>query len=609
MTTKIFTLAILLTFFSLSSTAQEKKTVKSKLNEATVFFQGAELTHSASATLSKGENEIYIEGLSPQIDKNSLKIKTSNGVIVSAHEFSVDFLSSVKAASAVSEKLLDSINIYRKRLEDINTTIKINEELIGLLKKGTDKNVSGSEKGLGIDELVKTMEYYKTKAAELESSLSTSEKKKSEIRKAIERLEKQYSQESLKNNKTSGVLRLNLSSPNTTTTDFTITYYTSAASWAPYYDINIASTDKPIKIVSKAKVRQTTGLDWEKVRLSLSTATPSNGKIAPLFSTWFLDFQRYNSQLRGKVAGIATQNSFSYDKAAELNEVVVVGYGAVKESKAVTKQIIQPLYMVDGTPVDADYYNSLDQSMIKESSFIDGNTATKTYGSGAAGGVYVATLKSSMDDYITQAENDLNMTFNIDMPYTIPGNGKEQSIELQTKETVAEYKYYCAPRLDTETYLLAEISNWQQLNLLSGKANITYDGTYVGESLIDASSTHEKLTLTLGTDKRVVVKREKMQDFSSTKFLGSDTKQVFTYKLTVKNNQNKPIRMVLKDQYPISTQKSIEVELLVKDTTPWTVNKEDLGVITWEEEIKAGETKVYQISYSVKYPKGSNLNL
>jgi hypothetical protein len=67
--------------------------------------------------------------------------------------------------------------------------------------------------------------------------------------------------------------------------------------------------------------------------------------------------------------------------------------------------------------------------------------------------------------------------------------------------------------------------------------------------------------------------------------------------------------MVLKDQYPISTQKSIEVELQTKETTPWTANREDLGVITWEEEFKAGETKTYQISYSVKYPKGSNLNL
>lgn len=47
----------------------------------------------------------------------------------------------------------------------------------------------------------------------------------------------------------------------------------------------------------------------------------------------------------------------------------------------------------------------------------------------------------------------------------------------------------------------------------------------------------------------------------------------------------------------------------MKVKTPWTVNKEDLGVIAWEEELKAGKTKTYQISYSVKYPKGSNLNL
>jgi len=76
----------------------------------------------------------------------------------------------------------------------------------------------------------------------------------------------------------------------------------------------------------------------------------------------------------------------------------------------------------------------------------------------------------------------------------------------------------------------------------------------------------------------------------------------------VKNNQNRKIKMVLKDQYPISTQKKIEVTLL-KETTRWTFNKEDVGVITWEEDFDAGETKIYQISYSVKYPKDMKLNL
>lgn len=600
---------ILLACFPLGLIAQEKKTVKSKLNDVTIFFQGAELTHTASSSLLKGENEIYIEGLSPNVDKNSLKIKTTNGVIVSAYEYSIDYLSESKSTNpVVFKKLQDSIDFHGKRLEQINTDIEVTTNLLSLLQKGTDKNVSGSEKGLGIDELIKTMDYYKAKSTELQNAQFANKKKKDDCTTAITRLRNQLSQESLKNGKSVGVLKLNLSSPLVTSSTFTVSYYTTAAGWVPYYDINIASTDKPIKIVAKSKVRQTTGLDWEKVNLTLSTATPSNGKIAPLFNAWFLNYIAQHAPvaraLEGRLAGIAVQNSFSYDKSAEVQEKQLFIRGASSVSNAA-----MPLIMVDGKEVNQGYLDSLDPNSIKNINTLKDASATSIYGSRGANGVIVVTLKNSMDDYITQSENELNMVYNIDMPYTIPGNGKEQSIDLQTKETQAEYKYYCAPKLDTETYLLAEISDWEKLSLLSGKANITYDGTYVGESYIDARSTHEKLALTLGTDKRVSVKREKLQDFSSTKFLGSDTKQVFTYKLTVKNNQNKPIKMVLKDQYPISTQKSIEVELLTKDTTPWTANREDLGVITWEEEFKAGETKIYQISYSVKYPKGSNLNL
>lgn len=605
MQTKLFAITAFLLAIGISGAySQDKKTTKAKLNEATVFFQGAELIHSASYSLTKGENEISIEGLSPNIDKNSLKIKTTNGVIVSASEFSVDYLTESKANNASVKKLQDSIDYYQKKLDDTEIEITINEELIDLLEKGTDKNVSGSEKGLGIDELVKTMEYYKTKALELQNSLTASNKKKEETEKNISRLRMQLSTESLKNNKSSGVLRLKLTAPANTSSNFTISYYTTAAAWIPFYDINIASTDQPIKIAAKSRVRQTTGMDWEKVKLTLSSATPSKGKTAPLFNAWFLDYVQPNisSSLQNRVGGIAPiQNAYSYDEKAAEGQFRIRGTSSLDSNS-------QPLYVVDGQIVED--INSIDPEMIKDFQVLKDASATGIYGARASNGVIVISLKDGMDDFVTQAETDLNITYNIDLPYTIPGNGKEQIIDLQTRETTAEYKYYCAPKLDTETYLLAEISDWQKLNLLSGKANITYEGTYVGESQIDASSTQQKLTLTLGSDKRVTVKREKMQDFSSgAKFLGNDAKQAFTYKLTVRNNQNRAIKMVLKDQYPISMQKEIEVELLTKETTPWTANKEDLGVITWEEELKAGETKTYKMSYTVKYPKGRKVNL
>jgi uncharacterized protein (TIGR02231 family) len=115
------------------------------------------------------------------------------------------------------------------------------------------------------------------------------------------------------------------------------------------------------------------------------------------------------------------------------------------------------------------------------------------------------------------------------------------------------------------------------------------------------------LPLTLGTDKRVSVKREKLQDFSSKKFLGNDIKQAFVYKITVKNNQNQPIKMVLKDQYPLSTQKDIEIELL-PETTPATTTNEEVGVLVWEFELKPGESREFKTAYSIKYPKDKTPN-
>lgn len=602
----IYTTLIITSAFSLKA---ETKPVKATIKEATVFFSGAELTHQTNATLSKGDNEIIIEGLSPAIDRNSLKIKASNGVLISAFEFSVDYLTESKPNNTAIKRMEDSIAYYNKQLEAINIDIKVNEELSGILKKSTDKNISGSEKGLPIDDLIKTMDYYKNQKTELEKEHTANKKKRDNIEKSIKRLTSQVKQESTKNNKTSGILKLNLSAPYALTSQLTITYYTTAANWYPYYDINIASIDKPIKIAAKAKIRQTTGLDWNRVKLSLSTATPSNGKIAPLFSAWFLEDRQYYPPIstfeRRKTSkqADAAQNSYSYGDS-ELSEVVVRGYGTSQKSNS-------PLYVIDGQPMSAEEFAALDidNNMIDKMEVLKDASASNIYGSRASNGVVVITLKNSMDDYVSVSDNQLNMEYNIDLPFSVPGNGKEQSLDLNTQEITAQYKYYCAPKLDTETYLLAEISNWETLNLLSGKANITYDGTYVGETYIDAGSTQKQLALTLGSDKRVPVKREKLRDYSSKKTLGNDIKQVLTYKMTVRNNQNKPVRIILKDQYPISTTKKIEVELLTKETTTPTAYNEEVGVINWEETLQPGETKVYQISYSVKYPKDMKLNL
>jgi hypothetical protein len=116
----------------------------------------------------------------------------------------------------------------------------------------------------------------------------------------------------------------------------------------------------------------------------------------------------------------------------------------------------------------------------------------------------------------------------------------------------------------------------------------------------------DTLNLTLGRDKRVVIKKEKLLDYSSTKFLGSSKLQKYTYELTVKNNKKDTVKMMLKDQYPLTTNREIEVELL--DDGGASINSE-IGVLAWKLQLAPGEVKKIRFTYSVKYPKDKLLNL
>ncbi|MEI9808906.1 MAG: hypothetical protein WDO16_14140 [Bacteroidota bacterium] len=84
------------------------------------------------------------------------------------------------------------------------------------------------------------------------------------------------------------------------------------------------------------------------------------------------------------------------------------------------------------------------------------------------------------------------------------------------------YEYYSAPKLDGSAYLTAKIIDWQELNLLPGEANLFFEGTYLGNSLLDVLNAGDTLNLSLGKDKGVVVKRTLMKRYSSKKFLGSN---------------------------------------------------------------------------------------
>ena len=579
-------------------------TVKATLNSITVYRVGAEMNHQAKAQLINGNNELVIENISNALDANSLQVNCDGNVTVMGIEFSTDYLKE-EIKSPYIQLLEDSVEKINRDLDRIKSAINIVNDLINVLK--ANKEIKGTQTGLSVAELMKLMEYYKTKSGELQNELASLNQQQIKQEKQLKKLDDQIKEEEKKNTRSTGKLILQLNCAIAGKYGFTISYITKNAYWTPFYDLRAANISSPLKLIYRAKIFQTTGIDWKQVKLSLSTSTPSQNNNAPLFNAWFLSYinpvNYYNKSiaLQNTIPGVAA------DKSSQLNEVVVVGYSSgIRGASTMKNEDTAPLYIVNGNEMSAVEFNKIRSSAIKNTQVLKDAASTSIYGSRGSNGVVVVTLKDGLDDYITVSDKELDVTFDIDLPYDVPTNGKAQTAVLKEYEVPASYQFYAVPKLDKEVFLLAQIVEWEKLNLLPGEANIIFEGTYIGKSFIDPSSTQDTLNLTMGRDKRVVVKREKLMDFSSVKFLGSNKKQVFTYDITVKNNKKEAISILVKDQYPLSQNKEIEVELL---ESGGSATNTETGVLNWQLHLASGESKKLRISYSVKYPKDKILNL
>ena len=610
---KLLVLIVALLFVQTELLAgDEKNIVPAMLKSATVYRAGAELTHTAKAVLKQGNNDLVIEGLSNGLDISSVQIGSEEKLTILSVEFSTDYLKpAVKTASI--KRMEDSLEIVNKEVGKIVVILKTDSELMDLLK--ANREIRGTQTGVSVAELMKMMEYYKTKSLETQNEITQYQEKENKLKETIQKISLQINEEEQKNNKTTGKLLLQVVSPVAGNCNLTISYITAKAFWNPSYDIRVENISKPISLLYKAKLVQTTGIDWKQVKLILSTSTPNQNNNAPILKSWFLDYTNPVTRMENNLYMMNSVQSMLQGKVAGLSEAVVIGYGTQKkeDENSYIKirgnnslKSMEPLYILNGTAITPQQFEKIDPKNIKSMDIIKDANATAIYGARAAGGAFVITLKDELSDYITIKDSELNVNFDIDLPYDVPGNGKEQNVSLKEFPVNTLFKYYAVPKLDKDAYLLGEVADWEQLNLLPGEANIIFEGTYIGKSYIDPNSTQDTLNLTLGKDKRIVVKKEKLKDYSSVKFLGSNKKQVFTYEITVKNNKKEAIQMLLKDQYPLSTNKDIEVELL---ESAEAANNTELGVLTWKLQLAPGEIKKVRVSYSVKYPKDKYVNL
>jgi uncharacterized protein (TIGR02231 family) len=559
-----YVLSIASLFMSITSMAQsDTAKAVSTMNEATVYFgYGAELTHKAKLNINQNTKYIVIDKLSTQLDQNSLQISCPESVSLLSQQFSVFYpVAKVKpvVVNPLITKINDSIKRVSKAIAALQNKITIEETTMARTDKLIETTIatSGNKTALTAD-VLKLVEFNNAKIEKNKKAIYDYQLDVTDLEEELNELNihlTNASNTTVENNepveKPYGRIIMQVVCRQALDADFALSYYTNNAGWQPIYDIRVNSKTNAIKLVYKASVIQNTGIDWQKTKLTLSTGTPNFTTSAPLLNAWYLQYyvpQLYSSLKEVVVSGYAQNSMQSFsDKAFEKDEL--------------SKKLKGRAAGLDVTP-------------------------------------------STLAEYTTLKQGLLNTSFEIDLPYDISSNGLAHSINIKDEMLQSSLKNYAVPKLDPEAYLVAELTNWQNLDLIPGNANIIMDDTYIGKSFLDPNSTVDTLNLSLGKDKRVSVKRTLVKDATISKNSASNTKQTFTYDLVVKNNKIKDVNIILKDQYPLSNINEVEVELLDDDGA--AINTE-LGVLTWKITLKPGESIKKRFRYTVKYPKDKKI--
>ena len=542
--------------------ANEKELVKSTLNEATVYSQGAQLHHKASYSIKAGITEISIEGISSYIDPKSLQVKATGNVVIIDSKYTLFYPQpEVKVNEGIPAKIVKEMAQLTDSLELLGFDLKEIQDEIAIYKAAQNIiSMNGAVRGSGkvndsINLLKQTVEYYTNKMNEINKKLLALEKKKKDKEKVQQRLQVRYDNLQNYQNQTYDAKKyapiprvvITLSASEAAAGKISFSYLVSQAGWVPLYDIRSDSQTGKISLTYKAQVFQNSGIDWDNIKLNISTNNPYANKTKPELNPWYIDY-------------------YAYRQRQELEEISIRG------ARAIPQAAFNQGYFLD----DAKNKNLEDKAAL------------------------------GADQFTTVVHQLIAAEFKIDLPYSIKSNNEKNLVLIKNSDLNTTFKYYSVPKVDPGVYLVAQMTKLDELQLVPASANIFFDGSYIGETYLDPTSMDDTLNLSLGKDPNIVVKRTLLKQKSKDKVVQDKRERTFSYQIEVQNNKSSTIQLIIQDQVPMTTNNDITIELLEKDFARELPGN---GILEWEYKLKPGENKKLEFSYKVKHPKDQQVDL
>lgn len=524
-----------LLLLSLRLSAQQVKTVDSRISHVTVFLNKAQIERVIKTRVEAGKTDLIVTGLTSQLDPQSIQVAGKGNFVILGITHQQNYLSELNVPASL-RILKDSLEYLQKQiaLEQSQKEILNKEEQMLL----SNQKIGGTNQNLTVAELKGMADFYRVRLGEIVTTRMKHDDKIKKINERVVKLQRQIQEQNELYARNTSEIVISISADAASAADLQVNYIVANAGWYPQYDLRAINTKSPVQLNYKANVYQSTGEEWKNVKLKLSTANPSEGGLKPELYTWYLNFEEpvLYKRLKGRAAGVMLESA-------------------------------APAMAKDKAEEDAEALNEV----------------------------------TTTADYVNTIQTSLNAVFDIALPYTVASSSKPTLVDISKHDLKATYQYSVAPKLDADAFLMAQVVDWEQLSLLPGEANVFFEGTFVAKTYLDPNNIKDTLAVSLGRDKRIVVKREKLKDYNSRKTIGSNQRESFAFEISVRNTKNEAIKIVVEDQLPVSQNSQIEVTSTDAGGAGYNKNT---GKLMWELNVQPNETKKVTYKFEVKYPKG-----
>jgi uncharacterized protein (TIGR02231 family) len=563
---------------SLSAQTQPEKIVKSTVKKATIFQQGVVLTATESVSINAGTTNIVFENVSPQLQANSLQAAGKNELIIMDVQYRLKYAEVVKADvkpddpkvvawQAELQNIQDSLDelaFVRKNIQNRNQTLQNERNVVSNNKmmRGDFQKDSLQLFTQSIDFLRKRMMDINTELLKLEKETQQELRLRNKLNARIQNLNTLIAGLGVPvdNNPTKPVSQviITVMSERATVAEVSLTYFVAAAGWTASYDLKASKESQSIDLKHRATVYQNTGLDWKDVLLTLSTGNPSQENVKPVLSPQLVGFYAPAVAYGGGYGGKMPQSNV-YQQNTMNSNVTNNNDIAIREDLAKAE---------------------LEEKVVR-----------------AEG--------AGVTDFTNVNQNMMRIEYEIKLKYTIESDNKPHNVVIQSKTMPAQYSYSVVPKLDLDVFLIARVTDWEDMNLIAGTARVYFDNSYIGESYINPRNTNDTLQLNLGRDKSIVVTRNKVKDKCKDKSFSDNHLWTRVYEINVRNSKQIPIRMVVEDQMPVTKEQDIKIEYTEDSGAKFNP---ETGKLLWDFNLKPKDNKRLVFSYEVKSPKSKPLS-